>query len=159
MVLNLQGGGLLDTFNATVSPEMSLGVGSLITQSILHDPHPSAAWDTENTAMFNIQLFNATLFHRVTGMHPPPSSVSAETYAAAGLPFFELPYEVPSGIEGNFRDIKTVSQLDLQKGRKGVKKELKFPIIQLDKSGQRVPFRAVDEMEKQLKSLRIAQFT
>jgi hypothetical protein len=159
MVLNLQGGGLVDTDILTVSPEISLGAGGLITQSILRDPHPSTAWDTENTAMFNIQLLNATLFHRVTGMHPPPSPVSAETYAAAGLPFFELPYKVPSGIEGNFEDIKTISQLDLQKGRKGVEKELEFPIIHLDKSGQRVPFRAVDEIEKQLKSLRIAQFT
>jgi hypothetical protein len=88
-----------------------------------------------------------------------PTPVSAETYAAAGLPFFALPDELLSGIEGNFEDIKTVSQLDLQKGRKGLEKELEFPIIQLDKSGQRVPFRAVDEMEKQLKSLRIAQFT
>jgi hypothetical protein len=137
---------------------MSLGAGGLIIQSILRDPHPSVAWDTENTAMFNIQLLNTTLFHRVTGMHPPPSPVSAETYAAAGLPFFELPYEVPSGIDGNFGDIKTVSQLDLQKGWKGLDKELKFPIVQLDKSGQRVPFRAVDEMEKQLKNLDIAQF-
>jgi hypothetical protein len=159
MVLNLQGGGLLDTCNGTVSPEMSLGAGGLITQSILRDPHPSAAWDTENTVMFNIQLLNAALFHRVTGMHPPPSPVSAETYAAAGLPFFELLHEAPSGIEGNFEDIKTVSQLDSQKGRKGLEKELEFPIIQLDKSGLRVPFRAVDEMEKQLKNLRIAQFT
>jgi hypothetical protein len=137
---------------------MSRGAGGFITQSILRDPHPSAAWDNENTAMFNIQLLNASLFHRVTGMQPPPSPVSAETYAAAGLPFFELPYEVPSGIEGNFDDIKTVSQLDLQKGLKGLDKELKFPTIQLDKSGQRVPFRAVDEMEKQLKSLHIAKF-
>jgi hypothetical protein len=159
MVLNLQGGGLLDTCETAFSPEMSLGAGGLIKQSILRDPHLSAAWDTENTAMFNIQLLNAALFHRVTGMHPPPSPVSAETYAAAGLPFFELPYEVPSSIEGNFQDIKTVSQLDLQKGRKGFEKELEFPIIQLDKSGQRIPFRAVDEMERQLKSLHIAQFT
>jgi hypothetical protein len=158
LVLKLQGGGVLDTYNATV-PEMSLGAGSLIMQSILRDPHPSAAWDTENTAMFNIQLLNATLFHRVTGMHPPPSPISAEAYAAADLPFFELPYEVPSGIEGNFEGIKTVSQLDLQKGRKGIEKELEFPIIQLDKSGQRAPIRAVGEMEKQLKSLRVAQFT
>ena len=159
MVLNLQGGGLLDTCETAFSPEMSLGAGGLIKQSILRDPHLSAAWDTENTAMFNIQLLNAALFHRVTGMHPPPSPVSAETYAAAGLPFFELPHEVPSGIEGNFEDIKTVSQLDSQKGRKGLEKELEFPIIQFDKSGLRVPFRAVDEVEKQLKSLRIAQFT
>jgi hypothetical protein len=156
--LNLQGGGLVDYYSPAFSPEMSLGVGGLIKQFILRDPHSSAAWDTENTAMFNIQLLNATLFHRVTGMQPPPSPVSAATYAAAGLPFFALPYETLSGIEGNFEDIKSVRKLDLQRGRKGLEKELKFPTIQLDNSGQRVPFRTVEEIEKQLRSLNIAQF-
>jgi hypothetical protein len=156
--LKLQGGGLVETYNATV-PKMSLGAGGLITQSILRDPHPSVAWDDENTVIFGIQLLNATLFHSITSMHPPASPISAETYAAAGLPFFSLPDEVSSGIEGSFEGVKTVSQLDLQKGRKRVEKELEFPIIQLDKTGDRVPFRAVDEMEKQLKSLRIAHFT
>jgi hypothetical protein len=136
---------------------MAVGVGGLIKQSILHDTHPTTAWDTDNTAIFNLQLLNATVFQRVTGMAPPPSPVTAETYAAAGLPFFSITGEVDSGVKGIFEDIRSVGQIDRAKGRKGLDRELKFPVIELDKTGQRVRFRGVEDLVEETKAWGIAQ--
>ena len=145
--------------NHVSNGEMSLGVGGLIKQSILRDPHPSSAWDSDNTAMFNIQLLSADVFERVTGMAPPPSPVTAETYAAAGLPFFEIQGEKESGVKGQFSDVKSAGQLDLENGvsdRYGLDKELAFPTVQLDNTGQRVGFRGVDQLVQDVKAWGIA---
>jgi hypothetical protein len=33
-------------------------------------------------------------------------------------------------------------EIDREKGKKGLERELKFPVVELDRSGQRVGFRA-----------------
>lgn len=90
MVLNLQAGGALKLYNPA-DGEMAIKAGGLIKQSILRDPDPSSAWNCDNTAIFNVQLLNAKEFQRVTGTAAPPTPVTAESYAAAGLPFFDTP--------------------------------------------------------------------
>lgn len=159
MVLNLQGGGAVNQSAFNLNPnkgEMSIGVGGLIKQAILRDPHPSTAWDSENTAMFNIQLLSADAFQHVTGMAPPPSPVTAEHYAAAGLPFFEIQGEENSGVKGLFSDIKSFGELDRENGLGGLERELTFPTIQLDKTGQRDEFRSVDQLMVGVKAWGIA---
>jgi hypothetical protein len=136
---------------------MAVGVGGLIKQSILRDPHPSTEWDSDNTALFNLQLLNATIFEHVTGIAPPPSPVTAESYAAAGLPFYSIPSEVDSGVKGMFNDISSVGHIDRAKGRKGLDRELEFPTIKLDKTGQKVGFRGVEELVEDVKGLGITQ--
>jgi hypothetical protein len=135
---------------------MSLGAGGLIKQSILRDPHPSDAWDTDNTAMFNIQLLSAEVFQHVTGTAPPPSPVTAETYAAAGLSFFEIQGEGNSGVKGLFSDVKSVGELDRENGKGGLDREFIFPTIQLDQTGHPVGFRAVDQLAADVKAWGIA---
>jgi hypothetical protein len=144
-------------YNNPSDSEMSIGAGGLIKQSILRDPHPSTAWDSENTALFNIQLLSATVFENVTGMAPPPSPVTAESYAAAGLPFYSIPSEVDSGVQGMFSDIKSIAQIDREKGKKGLDRELKFPTIELDKTGKKVGFRGVEQLVEEVKGWGIAQ--
>jgi hypothetical protein len=70
--------------------------------------------------MFNIQLLSADVFERVTGTAPPPSPVTAESYAAAGLPFFEIQGEQGQGVQGLFSDIKSIGQIDERVGFRGV---------------------------------------
>jgi hypothetical protein len=144
-------------YNNPSDSEMSIGAGGLIKQSILRDPHPSTAWDSENTALFNIQLLSATVFENVTGIAPPPSPVTAESYAAAGLPFYSIPSEVDSGVQGMFSDIKSIAQIDREKGKKGLDRELKFPTIELDKTGKNVGFRGVEQLVEEVKGWSIAQ--
>ena len=139
---------------------MSLGVGGMIKQAILRDPHPSTAWDSDNTTMFNIQLLSADFFEQVTGSAPPPSPVTAEIYAAAGLPFYEIEGEKGEGIKGVFSsvfsDIKSVGQLDRENGIGGMDKELEFPTIKLDKTGQPVTFRPLEQLIRDVKAWGIA---
>ncbi|KAE9374216.1 hypothetical protein N431DRAFT_543615 [Stipitochalara longipes BDJ] len=152
LVLNLQGGGAVMPFSQIPVGEMSLGVGGLIKQAILRDLHPPTAWDGDNTAIFNIQLLSADVFEQVTGVSPPPSPVTAETYAAAGLPFYEIQGENGEGIKGLFSDVKSVGQLDRENRIGGLDKEFAFPTIQLDKTGQRVRFRPVDQLAQDVKA-------
>ena len=85
--------------------------------------------------MFNIQLLSADVFQYVTGMELTLSPVTAEVYAASGLPFFEIQDEEKSGVEGLFSDVKSVGQLDWENGLGGVERELDFPTVELDKTG------------------------
>ena len=129
---------------------MSLGVGGMIKQAILRDPHPSSAWDSDNTAMFNIQLLSANVFEQVTGFAPPPSPVTAETYAAASLPFYEIKGEEGQGVKGVFSsvfsDIKSVRQLDKDNGIGEEDEELWFSTVKLDKTGQPLAFRPINQL-------------
>lgn len=152
---------------------MGIAAGGLVRQVILGDPHGSTAWDYESTIMFSkssvtfntqpvlmvckdVQLLNALLFRSVTGIAPPPSPVTAATYAAAGLPFFVLPAEVKSGIKGSFSGIKSMIALDRKKeGKVGLKKELMFTAVQLDRSGV-VPAESVDDMRKRFRQMSLA---
>jgi hypothetical protein len=136
--------------------EMALGAGGLIKQSILRDPHNSTAWDSDNTIMFNIQLLSADVFQHVTGIEPPPSPITANLYAASGLPFFEIQDEEESGVEGSFSDITSVGQLDEENGYGGLERELAFPTVELDKTGQQIGFRGVDQLVSDVKAWGIA---
>jgi hypothetical protein len=159
MVLNLRGGGYVNQPAYHLVPnngEMSIGAGGLIKQSILRDPHLSSAWDSDNTVMFNVQLLSAGVFQRVTGMAPPPSPVTTEHYAAAGVPFYNIQGEGKSGVKGLFSDVKSVGQMDRENGVGGLERELAFPTIQLDKTGQKVAFRAVDQLVADVKAWGIA---
>lgn len=90
-------------------------------------------------------------------MVAPPSPITAQTYAKAGLPFYSLPKEPEGGIYGMFSDIKSIMQVDAEKGKKCLEKELKFPTIKLDKTGK-VLFKSVGTMEEDLKSMGFAYF-
>ncbi len=90
-------------------------------------------------------------------MAPLPSPVTAESYAAAGFPFFSLPKEPLGSIYGMFSDIKSIMEIDAEKGKQGLDKELKFPVIKLDKTGK-MQFRSVGMMEQNLTGMGFAQF-
>jgi hypothetical protein len=101
---------------------------------------------------------DAASFRQVTGMSAPPSPVTAESYAAAGLPFFSLPAEKPSGIKGIFSDIKSVAALDKElMGKKTLDRTLRFRTVEIDPKIN-IPFRAVSDLEAQVKGLGIHSF-
>jgi hypothetical protein len=93
-------------------------------------------------------------FHWVTGIEPPPSPITAAHYAAAGMPFFTLPSEPPSGIHGNFAHVKSIAELEGRKElrEKGREKELQFRTVQVNCTAV-PPFRSLDEMEKQIRAM------
>jgi len=96
------------------SPALSIGAGGTITQQIEEDANDPRIWDTANGKILSIHLLNSTEFEKITGLLPPRTTVTAETYAESGLPFYQLYTERPSriGADLSFSAIKTLSQTD-----------------------------------------------
>ena len=93
-----------------VSPEMAIGAGGLIKQSIHHDPYSPDSWDPSSTIVFNVQILNAKIFEAVTGkaVYKPPPDWKA--YKNSGGKFFDIP-EAPSSVSGKFKGVKSVGKL------------------------------------------------
>jgi hypothetical protein len=68
------------------------------------------------------------------------------------MPLFKLPNEPKGSIFGMFSDIKSIMEIDVEKGKKSIDKELYFPVVKLDKKG-RVVFKSVGMMEQELKNM------
>lgn len=70
---------------------VALGAGGRIAQRIEPDTSNNPRmWDVDSSRLLGIQLLDARTFRQVTGLPAPETPVTAETYAALGLPFFQL---------------------------------------------------------------------
>lgn len=142
--------------------EMGIAPGGLIKQTIVKDSYAADSWDRERTIIFNVQILNSDSFHRVTGMPPPETPISAKTYSDLGLAFYKL-YEEASSIKGTFEDLKSVKTMDKiqgQGGKEGAQDEPSHPnpIIVLNPACARLPFRPVSELEEEMRKMRGVQF-
>lgn len=90
---------------------MDIAKGGKIEQAIRIDNYLPSHWNPKHTMAFNVQLLNASVFERVTGLAPPETPVNAKIYAAAGLPFFDM-YEEQSNVSGDFGKVKSTGQID-----------------------------------------------
>ncbi|KAF3067219.1 Polyubiquitin [Daldinia childiae] len=115
LCVRLFGGGV--NLDDTPIGDHSMGVaaGGKIEQSIEMDIEPDSRWLKHMTMTIPVQILNSASFRSVTGRSPPPSPVTAATYAAQGLPFFDLPEE-PSVIVGDFDAVKSVNEVDRSRG-------------------------------------------
>ncbi|KAI0427586.1 hypothetical protein F5Y09DRAFT_350335 [Xylaria sp. FL1042] len=107
LVLRLRGGGW--------SGLIGVAAGGKIEQVIYRDDNDPSIWATGSTITIPVHILTTKLFHQVTGVKPLPCPISAPTYAAAGLPFFDLP-EKPSGISGSFDEVKSVNEINVDRG-------------------------------------------
>lgn len=117
MVLRLRGGNP-DFHYHRQAVEMGIAAGGNIRQAIVEDrtwdlelPNGPECWDTTKTKVFNVQILNTVHFRQVTGIAAPKPPVSAQTYAAMGLPFFSM-YEEPTDVSGDFGSVRSVAQID-----------------------------------------------
>lgn len=115
---------------------MAIAPGGLIKQTIVKDTVCPQHWDVEKIMVANISLINASAFKSITGIQAPRTPVCTATYAKYGLPFFEL-YKEPSGIQGDFKAIQSVAQLDIEKNLNAEtrwwERYLEFPSIAISK--------------------------
>lgn len=91
--------------------EMGLGAGGRMTQEIYPDPHGIDTWDLARTGRVFVHIVNSAVYHDITGEAPPPTPVSARTYAQFGLPWFDLYGEgkgdvAASGILAGVKSVK-----------------------------------------------------
>jgi hypothetical protein len=131
---------------------MAVAPGGLIKQTIVEDFVSPENWDLPNAVLFNVNLINAGIFEKVTGVKPPPTPITAETYAAYNYPFFEL-YEEPTGILGSSNDIKSVAERDKAMGNMSVheaEEKLDFRVVKL--ADLKPNFVPVSEMKDRLES-------
>lgn len=146
---------------------MGLAAGGRIKQSIVRDKSNAGTWDGSRTTTVQIHIVNSEAFKRITGETPPMTPITARTYKKAGLPYFDIYNEKLSGIKGDFETIKSVNQLDKEKLQtdeikeaiQEVEKSEKYPVVELDPHGERVPFRHVQQLEQEMREkLRISDF-
>src|SRR5690606_33217122 len=52
------------------------------------DAHGIDTWDPSRTGRVYVHLVNSAAYQEITGEAPPPTPVSARTYAEHGLPWF-----------------------------------------------------------------------
>ncbi|KAI4122666.1 MAG: hypothetical protein LQ338_005682 [Usnochroma carphineum] len=167
LVLKLRGGG-----GGPTPEESQLGVapGGLIKQCIIEDPYPASKWDLDRAISFNVQILNSQLFQQVTGVIPPASPISAQTYASRGLPFFDI-YNEQSQVQGDFRAIKSVVAMDVEKVGKEYQEGNKDKInntadeqpignsvVLLNPDGTHHSFKPVSVLKAELKRMNYAQF-
>lgn len=100
------------------SPSMGLAAGGRMLQRVYPDEYGLDTWDGSRVRTAHVHIVNSEMYRSITGEAPPPSPVSARSYTAAGLPWFELydehkgdvaPPEVLVGI-------KSVTELNGEKG-------------------------------------------
>jgi hypothetical protein len=75
-------------------------------------------WDPDNRGSLNVHLVNSDQYQELTGQSPPPTPIDAQTYAAHGLPWFELydeglPHLPPAP---PLSGVKTIHELDTLSG-------------------------------------------
>ncbi len=100
--------------------EMGLGAGGKMKQKIYPDPHGVDTWDADNFGRVYVHIVNSMMYREITGEEPPPTPVTAKTYAQHGLPWFDLYDEKKSDISApeTLKDVKSVKEMDEEKGFK-----------------------------------------
>ncbi|KAF2170018.1 hypothetical protein M409DRAFT_64401 [Zasmidium cellare ATCC 36951] len=158
LVLRLRGGGDPSRMRDP-SSTMSVSAGGLIRQTIVKDSYHPELWNPTNGSIFNVQILNSNTFKQITGMDPPESPISAQTYAACGAPYFEVYDEKPSGIKGDFEGIKSVNEqdeggqqtADKAKAIADVSEVADRPVVLLDDKGSCIEFRPLKKMEEEVR--------
>lgn len=69
---------------------LSVGAGGNIVQHIERDYNDARIWDVAGSKLLNVQLIDSRTFKLVTGLEPPESPITPETYKQMGLPFYQL---------------------------------------------------------------------
>lgn len=99
------------------SGAMGLAAGGRMTQKIYPDPHGVDAWDAARRARVFVHVVNSELWREITGEEPPPSPITARSYAQAGLPWFGLYDEGAPTLDptATLAAVKSVKELDAEK--------------------------------------------
>jgi hypothetical protein len=98
----------------SLSTVMGLGAGGQMRQKIYPDRHGVESWDTTNVATVFIYIINSMVYRELTGMEPPPTSISAQTYTEFGLPWFDVYDEARGDVEASrkLQTVRSVRDLD-----------------------------------------------
>jgi len=99
------------------SGQMGLAAGGCMDQKIYPDMYGLDTWDQAAGARVFVHLVNSELWRQITGEAPPPTPVTARSYAEAGLPWFDLYDESAPTLAptSKLAGVKSIKQLDQTK--------------------------------------------
>lgn len=115
--------------------QMGLGAGGRMDQKIYPDPYGLETWDLGGGARVFVHLVNSELWRDITGEAPPPTPVTARSYAQAGLPWFDLYDEAAATIAptSTLAGVKSVKQIDQTKSTLPLQDDAPVPVKQVKK--------------------------
>lgn len=98
--------------------QLGLGAGGVMQQKIYADPFGVDTWDLDNFCTIFIRIVNTDQYRALTGLEPPLTPISAQTYTELGLPWFSLYDEdrAAIGASGTLTTVRSVRDLDEDKG-------------------------------------------
>ena len=100
------------------SAEMGTGAGGKMKQKIYLDPHGVDTWDENDYDRVYVHIVNSMMYREITGLEPPATPVTAETYAKHNLPWFNVYDETMSDIAPSpeLSRVKSIKEMDAEKG-------------------------------------------
>jgi hypothetical protein len=98
---------------------MGVSAGGRMRQEIFEDPYGLDVWDQSQSEKCFITIANAEQWMDITNEAPPLSPVSAEQYAAAGLPWFSYYDDDLKALDGakKLRKLKSFQSAYADKGQ------------------------------------------
>lgn len=104
------------------SRAMGLGAGGTMDQKIYPDQHGIDTWDEDNFGRVFVHIVNSMMWREITGEEPPPTPVTARTYAESGYPWFKLYDEEKGDVSPSpaLANVKSVAEMDAQRGFVGL---------------------------------------
>jgi len=122
---------------------MGLAAGGTMAQKIYPDPYGLDTWDLAARTRVFVHIVNSDLWRDITGEAPPPTPVSARSYAGAGLPWFDLYDEAHQTIAPapKLAGVASVKQLDATRSTKPLQDDRPVQVThvkQLWKQGARI---------------------
>jgi hypothetical protein len=82
-------------------PRMGWGAGGRIRQEIYEDPWELDDWELSQATRLWVHLCDAERWHQISGRMPPHVPVTAEGYAAYGLPWYDYYLDDLTALKGS----------------------------------------------------------
>ena len=97
---------------------MGLGAGGRMKQKIYPDPYGIDTWDTQNYGSVFIHIVNSRQYQELTGLIPPPTPISAQTYTEYKLPWFDLYDEALGDVAASetLAGVQSIKEKEVEKG-------------------------------------------
>lgn len=100
------------SINNSCEYEMGLGAGGKMQQKIYPDEYGIETWDLENYGSIFVYIVNSEKYQEITGLEPPLTPISAQTYTGYGFPWFSLYDEEKGDLPASARlaEVKTIRE-------------------------------------------------
>jgi hypothetical protein len=130
------GGAML---SLSAKPDMGLGAGGMMTQEIYDDEYGVDVWDQENGLRVFVHLANSEQYKMITGINPPTTPPTANTYRQYGYQWFDY-YSDGEVLKGSdiLSKVDSIASMQNKKNEKilpddGHKPGINQPVIHLGK--------------------------